>query len=286
MGLKLGRWDWGWNVDWRGLRIGIEENIWAQEGRGNGEWRKLHNEELNDLYSLPNLVRVIKSRRMRWAGHVARMGEGWGVYRVLVGKPERKRPLGRPRRRWEDNMLYSTHCQVFQSRASSMQQFRACHTSCLIFLIILCFITLNLLPASIDLWVSAFLRYWNWINTLTVLTGGTFFYRMPIKLTKLLKFSHYHFLLRITIVFVYVNVIFRWTFAFWASYTRQLRSVLALSRLLMFCHITYSTLGTAVAQWLRYCVTNQKVAGSITDGVIGFSFDINTSDRTMALGST
>jgi hypothetical protein len=68
-----------------------------------GEWRKLHNEKLNDLYSLPNLVRVIKSRRMRWAGHVARMGEGRVVYRVLVGKPEGKRPLGRPRRRREDN---------------------------------------------------------------------------------------------------------------------------------------------------------------------------------------
>ena len=69
-----------------------------------GEWRKLHNEELNDLYSLPNIVRVVKSRRMRWAGHVAHMGEGRVVHRVLVGKPEGKRPLGRPRRRWEDNI--------------------------------------------------------------------------------------------------------------------------------------------------------------------------------------
>jgi len=69
-----------------------------------GEWRKLHNEELNDLYSLPNIVRVVKSRRMRWAEHVARMGENRGVQRVLVGKPEGKRPLGRPRRRWEDNI--------------------------------------------------------------------------------------------------------------------------------------------------------------------------------------
>jgi len=69
-----------------------------------GEWRKLHNEELNDLYSLPNIVRVVKSRRMRWARHVARMGENRGVQRVLVGKPEGKRPLGRPRRRWEDNI--------------------------------------------------------------------------------------------------------------------------------------------------------------------------------------
>jgi len=69
-----------------------------------GEWRKLHNEELNVLYSSPNIVWVIKSRRMRWAGHVARMGEGRGVYRVLVGKLEGKRPLGRPRYRWEYNI--------------------------------------------------------------------------------------------------------------------------------------------------------------------------------------
>ena len=69
-----------------------------------GEWRRLHKEELNDLYCSPNIVRVIKSRRMRWAGHVARMGEERGVYRVLVWKPEGKRPLGRPRRRWVDNI--------------------------------------------------------------------------------------------------------------------------------------------------------------------------------------
>jgi len=69
-----------------------------------GEWRKLYNEDLNDLYSLPNIVRVVKSRRMRWAGHVARMGKDRGVQRLLVGKPEGKRPLGRPRRRWEDNI--------------------------------------------------------------------------------------------------------------------------------------------------------------------------------------
>jgi hypothetical protein len=69
-----------------------------------GEWRKLHNEELNDLYILLNIVRVVKSRRMRWAGHVARMGEDRVVHRVLVGKPEGKRSLGRPRCRWEDNI--------------------------------------------------------------------------------------------------------------------------------------------------------------------------------------
>jgi len=69
-----------------------------------GEWRRLHNEELNDLYSSPNIVRVIKSRRMTWAGHVAHMGEERGVYRILVGKTEGRRPLGRPRRRWIDNI--------------------------------------------------------------------------------------------------------------------------------------------------------------------------------------
>jgi len=68
-----------------------------------GEWRRLHN-DLNDLYSSPNIVRVIKSRRTRWTGHVARMGEERGVYRVLVGKPEGRRPPGRPRRRWVDNI--------------------------------------------------------------------------------------------------------------------------------------------------------------------------------------
>ena len=70
----------------------------------SGEWRRLHNEELNDLYSSPNIVRVIKSRRMRWAGHVALVCEERVVYRVLMGKPEGKRPLGRPRRRWVDNI--------------------------------------------------------------------------------------------------------------------------------------------------------------------------------------
>jgi len=69
-----------------------------------GKCRRLHNEELNDLYSSPNIVRVMKSRKMRWVGYVARMGEERVVYRVLVGKPEVKRPLGRPRRRWVDNI--------------------------------------------------------------------------------------------------------------------------------------------------------------------------------------
>jgi hypothetical protein len=69
-----------------------------------GEWRKLHSEELHNLYSSPNIIRRIKSRRMMWAGHVARMGEERKLYKVLVGKPEGKRPLGRPRRRWENGV--------------------------------------------------------------------------------------------------------------------------------------------------------------------------------------
>jgi hypothetical protein len=69
-----------------------------------GGWRKLHNEELHGLYSSPSIIRVIKARRMRWAGHVARMGEARGAYDILVGRPEGRRPLGRTRRRWEDNI--------------------------------------------------------------------------------------------------------------------------------------------------------------------------------------
>jgi hypothetical protein len=86
-------------------RLRILENrvlrrIFGPKRDEDGSWRKLHNDELHNLYSSPNIVRVIKSRRMRWAGHVAHMGEGRGVYRVLVGCPEGKRPLGRPRCRW------------------------------------------------------------------------------------------------------------------------------------------------------------------------------------------
>jgi hypothetical protein len=68
------------------------------------EWRRLHNKEIYALYSSPNIIRVIRSRRLRWAGHVARIGVRRGAYRALVGKPEGRRPLGRPRRRWKDNI--------------------------------------------------------------------------------------------------------------------------------------------------------------------------------------
>ena len=90
---------------WEECRLTVSENSVLRRIFGprrdevTREWRRLQNEELNDLYSSPNIVRVIKSRRMRLAGHVARMGEERGVYRVLVGKPEGKRPLGRPRPR-------------------------------------------------------------------------------------------------------------------------------------------------------------------------------------------
>jgi hypothetical protein len=87
------------------LRIGCLRRIFGpKRDEVTGEWRKLYNEQLNNLYCSPNIVRVIKSRRMRWAGHIARMVEGRGVYRVLVGKPEGRRPLGRLRLRWEDNI--------------------------------------------------------------------------------------------------------------------------------------------------------------------------------------
>ena len=80
-----------------------------KRGEVTREWRKLHNENLNDLYSSSNIVQVIKSRRMRWAGHVERMEGRRGVYRVLVGKPEGKRPFGRPRHRWEDHIKMDIH---------------------------------------------------------------------------------------------------------------------------------------------------------------------------------
>jgi len=94
------------------------------------EWKKLYNEELSDLYSLPNIVWVVKSTRMIWAGHVARMGEGRSLHRVLVGKPEGKRPLGRPRRRWEDNIKMNLQevgggCEDWMELAQDRDRWRA-----------------------------------------------------------------------------------------------------------------------------------------------------------------
>jgi hypothetical protein len=90
-------------------RLRVFENrvlrrIFGPKREEDGSWRKLHNDELHSLYSSLNIVRMIKSRRIRWAGYVARVGEGRGVYRILVGRPEGKRPLGRPRHRWKYNI--------------------------------------------------------------------------------------------------------------------------------------------------------------------------------------
>jgi hypothetical protein len=82
----------------------VLRKIFGPKREEDGSWRKLHSDEIHSLYSSLNTVRVIKSSNMKWAGHVARMGERRGVYRVLVGRPEGKRPLGRPRRRWDDNI--------------------------------------------------------------------------------------------------------------------------------------------------------------------------------------
>jgi hypothetical protein len=95
-----------------GQRLRVFENrvlrkIFGPKREVDGSWRKLHNDELHRLYSSLNIVKAIKPRRMRWAGHVARMGERRGVYRVSVGRPESKRPLGRPRRRWEITLRWT-----------------------------------------------------------------------------------------------------------------------------------------------------------------------------------
>jgi hypothetical protein len=109
----------------------VLRKIFGPKREEDGSWRKLHNDELHSLYSSRNTVRVVKSRRMRGAGHVARMGEGRGVYRVLFGRPEGKRQLGRPRHRWEDNIKMDLReigiaganwIQLAQDRA----QWRAC----------------------------------------------------------------------------------------------------------------------------------------------------------------
>ena len=103
-----------WSLTWREeRRLRVFENrvlrriFGPKRDERTGEWRKLHNEELNGLYSSPSMVRVIKLRRMRWAGHVARMREMRGIYRDLVGKPEGKRLLGGPRHRWQYNIKMS-----------------------------------------------------------------------------------------------------------------------------------------------------------------------------------
>jgi hypothetical protein len=97
---------------------------------GTGEWKELHNEELNDMYSLHNYVRVVKSRRMRWAGYVTHMGEEIDVHRDLVGKTKGKRPLGRPRRNWEDNIKrdleeVEVDCGDWMERAQDRDSWRA-----------------------------------------------------------------------------------------------------------------------------------------------------------------
>jgi hypothetical protein len=118
MGVKLGHRHCGRNVGWGCFRIGCWGEYLGLRGtrwQGNGE--SYINEELNGLYSLPNIVRVVKSIRMRWAGHVARMVEERGVHRVLVGKPEGKRPLGRPRRRWVDNINLKEPCVLYIGQA-------------------------------------------------------------------------------------------------------------------------------------------------------------------------
>jgi hypothetical protein len=103
MGAKLGLSLWGRNKDWGFLRTECWGKIFVPKREEDESRRKLRNDEIHSRYYSPNIVRVIKSRKMRWVGQVAHMGEGRGVYRVLVGRPERKRPLRRPRRRWENN---------------------------------------------------------------------------------------------------------------------------------------------------------------------------------------
>jgi hypothetical protein len=117
-------------------RLRVFENrvlrrLFGPKREEDGSWRKLQNDELHSLYSSPNIVREIKSRRMRWAGHVSRMGEGRGVYRILVGRPEGKRPLGKPRRKWKYNIKMDlTEIGIDGANwiqlAQHMVQWRAC----------------------------------------------------------------------------------------------------------------------------------------------------------------
>ena len=93
-----------WSLTLRVFENWILRRIFGPKRDENGECRRLHNEELHSLYRSPNIVRVIKCRRLRWTGHVARMEVGRSAFKILTGKPTGKRPLGRPRRRWEDNI--------------------------------------------------------------------------------------------------------------------------------------------------------------------------------------
>jgi hypothetical protein len=108
MSAKLGLSLWGRSRVLRRVfgpgRSRVLRRVFGPKREKDGSWRKLHNDELHSLYSSSNIVMIIRSRRMRWAGHVARMGEGRGVYRVLVGRLEGMIPLGRLRCRWEDNI--------------------------------------------------------------------------------------------------------------------------------------------------------------------------------------
>jgi hypothetical protein len=104
------QWGYTWSLTLREEhRLGVFENrvqrriFGPKRDEVTGEWRKLHNDELNDFYSSPRIIGIIKARRTRWAGHVAQRGEKRNAYRLLVGKPEGRRPLGRPRHRWLDN---------------------------------------------------------------------------------------------------------------------------------------------------------------------------------------
>jgi hypothetical protein len=111
MCVKLGLSHKGKSIDSGCLRTGSKAECLDQRDEVTGEWRKLHSEELHILYSSPNIIRQIKSRRMRWAGHVARMREDRNVYRVLMGKPEGKRLLGRLRRRYENGITMDI-CEI------------------------------------------------------------------------------------------------------------------------------------------------------------------------------
>jgi hypothetical protein len=113
------------------LRVFEKRALKHKTDEVTGDWKRLHDEELNDLYSSPNIIRVIKLRRMRGAGHIERMDEGRGAYRILVGRPEGRRPLGRPRLRWEDNIKMDLQevgwrCADLIDTAQDRDRWRAC----------------------------------------------------------------------------------------------------------------------------------------------------------------